>query len=299
MPEIEVLEGITDQELFDDANADEAPNDELSAEAVQEGKLADVEQKEQLRDEQGKFAKAGEPEKPIVEAAEKPVVDDNAPQVPSWRVREINEERRAAQAERDALKTERDRLAQERDDFQRRLTAAQKPPEPEKVERPDPLLDPEGYAKAMREEIRQEILSERREESLQRAHKAYKSEFEEAYAAARKQIDPALKARMQNSRDPGETLIEWHREQKTRAEVGNDLAAFRQREQERLLSDPAFLAKAIEKARGAAQAQPQQPGQAPAVSLPPSLTRATNASAVTSADDNDVSDEGLWRHANA
>src|SRR6185312_6686558 len=175
MPEIEVLEGISDQELFDQANADEAPADE----AVVEAPAAEPEQQEQPRDEQGKFAKAGEPEKPIVEAAEKPVVDDNAPQVPSWRVREINEERRAAQAERDALKTERDRLAQERDDFQRRLTAAQKPPEPEKVERPDPLLDPEGYAKAMREEIRQEILSERREESLQRAHKAYKSEFEE------------------------------------------------------------------------------------------------------------------------
>src|SRR6185312_7798866 len=256
------------------------------------------EQKEQLRDEQGKFAKADEPEKPVVEA-EKPVVDDNAPQVPSWRVREINEERRAAQAERDALKTERDRLAQERDDFQRRLTAAQKPAEPEKVERPDPLLDPEGYANAIRRELREEALNERRDESLLRAREANQAEFDEAYAAAQKAVDPALKARMQATRDPGKTLIEWHREQKTRAEVGNDLAAFRQREQERLLSDPAFLAKAIEKARGAAQAQPQQPGQAPAVSLPPSLTRATNASAVTSADDNDVSDEGLWRHANA
>jgi hypothetical protein len=103
---------------------------------------------------------------------------------------------------------------------------------------------------------------------------------------------------MQSSRDPGKTLLQWHREEKTRAEVGNDLTAFREREQERLLSDPAFLAKAIEKARGAAQPS-IQPGTRPAVSLPPSLTRATNASADGSADDNDVSDEGLWRHANS
>lgn len=294
---IEALEGISDQELFDQANADEAPEDEPVAEAP----AAEPEQPEQARDEQGRFAAkaAEEPAAPVVAAEpEKPAVDDDAPQVPSWRVREINEEKRAAQAERDALKAERDRLAQERDDFQRRLQATQKPPEPIKVERPDPLLDPEGYAKAMREEIRQEILSERREESLQRAHKTYKAEFEEAYEAARKQIDPGLAARMQNSRDPGETLIEWHREQKARAEVGTDPNAYFQRKLDEWLSDPANQAKVIEKARGAAEGQ-LQPGKAAPVNLPPSLTRATNASTITSADDNDVSDEGLWRHANA
>src|SRR6185312_11753294 len=254
------------------------------------------EQKEQLRDEQGKFAKADEPEKPVVEA-EKPVVDDNAPQVPSWRVREINEERRAAQAERDALKTERDRLAQERDDFQRRLTAAQKPAEPEKVERPDPLLDPEGYANAIRRELREEALNERREESLLRAREANQAEFDEAYAAAQKAVDPALKARMQATRDPGKTLLEWHREQKTRAEVGNDLTAYKQRLREEAMKDPEFRKAAMEAWR--TEAQQPTGGKAPPVNLPPSLTRATNASAVTSADDNDVSDEGLWRHANA
>ena len=103
---------------------------------------------------------------------------------------------------------------------------------------------------------------------------------------------------MQTSRDPGKTLLEWHRQNKTMQEVGNDLTAFRQREQERLLSDPAFLAKAIEKARASAQ---PSPGARPAsaVNLPPSLTRATNASADLAADDNDLSDEGLWRQANA
>jgi hypothetical protein len=171
---------------------------------------------------------------------------------------------------------------------------------PEKTARPDPLLDPDGYASAIREEIRQEIIGERREASLAQAHKTYGKEFDEAYAAAQERVDPVLKAKMQNSRDPGETLIAWHREKKVMAEVGNDPNAFFQKRLDAWLSDPANQAKVIEKARGTAQT-PHQPGarQASPVSLPPSLTRATNASADISADDDDVSNDGLWKHANS
>jgi hypothetical protein len=276
---IEVLEGVTDRELFDEANADEVATEQVVAEPAEP-----VEEKPEPVVEE----KPAEVVEPVV--AEKPPVDDNAPQVPSWRVREINEEKRQIAAENERMKAE---LAQ----LRQAPRQVEQPKQAETPARPDPLLDPDGYAAAIRQELREEALNERREESLLRAREANQAEFDEAYAAAQKAVDPALKARMQATRDPGKTLIEWHREQKTRAEVGNDLAAFRQREQERLLSDPAFLAKAIEKARG--QAQTTQPGKAPAVSLPPSLTRATNASGEVSADDNDTSDEGLWRHANA
>jgi hypothetical protein len=276
---IEALEGLTDQELFDDANADEAITEEVAAPV------------EQQPSEAPEAPVAEAPETPV-SAAEKPAVDDSAPQVPSWRVREINEEKRALAEKVAALEAERLQ-------WQRQQQAPRTEPAAEvKVEEPDPLLDPKGYKDFVLNQTREIILNERREASLQNAHKVYKEEFTEAYAAAQKAVDPALRALMQQSRDPGETLIQWHREQKTKAEVGNDLAAFRQREQERLLSDPAFLAKAIEKARAAAQPA-AQPGTRPAVSLPPSLTRATNASGEASADDNDTSDEGLWRHANA
>src|SRR6185437_10531038 len=106
---------------------------------------------------------------------------------------------------------------------------AEAAPEVKVPEEPDPLLDPKGYKDFVLNQTREIILSERREASLQNAHKVYKEEFTEAYAAAQKAVDPALRALMQQSRDPGETLIQWHREQKTRAEVGNDLTAFRQR----------------------------------------------------------------------
>lgn len=280
---IEALEGVTDQELFDDANSDET---------TEEAVVEIPEAEEQPTAETTETPAVVESTETPVVAAERPVVDDNAPQVPSWRVREINDEKRALA---DKVAT----LEAEKLQWRNQPAPQVQQPAAQVPARPDPLLDPEGYAAAIRQEIREEVLSDRRETSLANAHKTYKGEFEEAYAAAQKQVDPVLKVRMQQSRDPGETLMEWHREQKTRAEVGTDLNAFRQREQERLLSDPTFLAKAIEKARGVAQPSTQT-GAKPAsvVSLPPSLTR-TAAAASIETDDDDVSDEGLWRHANA
>lgn len=282
---IEALEGVTDQDLFDEANADEP-----AAEAVVEAPAAEPEPvAEQARDEHGRFA-APAAEAPAVETPAPPV-DDNAAMVPSWRVREINEEKRTLADKLAALEAERSKWQQP--------PAPQPAPAPvEKAEAPDPLLDPAGYREFIRNELREERLNERREDSLASAHTKYKGEFEEAYAAAQKQVDPALKARMQQSRDPGETLIQWHRERKTMAEVGTDPNAFFDKRLEAFLADPANQAKVLERIRGGVQ--PQQPGgKPPPVSLPPSLTRATNASTATAADDDDISDEGLWRSANA
>jgi len=229
------------------------------------------------------------PEKPEPEAVakpeaevEKPAVDDNAPQVPSWRVREINEEKRAAVAERDAL------LA-ERQNWQRQQPKAET--KDEKAARPDPLLDPEGYAAAVREEVRQEMLSDRRENSLQTAHKVYKEEFEQAYAAAQKKVDPALRARMQQSRDPGETLIQWHREEKAKAEVGTDLTAYKAKLRDEALKDPEFRKAAME----AWKAEVPQNNGRPRIDLPPSLNGASRSNAaLRSAMNDDVDDAELF-----
>ena len=287
---IEALEGITDEQLFNDANSDEAPADEAAVEVAE----APAEQPEQARDEQGRFAEKPADEQPAeVQAEVKPPVDDNAAMVPSWRVREINEEKRQFADRLAALETERNQWLADR----QRLQSLEKPPEP--AAKPDPLLDPEGYEKYLETKFEEKLLNNHRESSLSQAHRTYKGEFEEAYAAAQKQIDPALKARMQQSRDPGETLIQWHRENKTRAEVGNDPNAYFDKRFEAYLSDPANQAKVLERIRGGAQPQPGAPRQAAPVNLPPSLTRATNASADVSADDNDISNDALWRHANA
>lgn len=264
-------EELSDDQLSDDQLFNEAVGDE--PEILSEAP-AEVEQPETP-------AEVVAAETPV----EEPVVDDNAPLVPSWRLREINEEKR----------TLADRLAAleaEKATWQR----PQAPPPPvqqaEKPARPDPLLDPDGYAAAIRQELREEALNERREESLIRAREANQGEFDEAYAAAQKAVDPALKARMQSSRDPGKTLLEWHRENKVKAEVGNDPNAWLEKKLEERLKDPAFLAKAVELARGSAQ--PQVQNGRPRVDLPPSLNGASRSNAALKSADLDVSDHELF-----
>lgn len=292
---IPALDGVTDQELFDQANADEAPADEavVEAPAAEPEQAPEPAEQTQARDEHGRFASERKPE----EAP--PATQGEQPRGERIPLAEYLSEREKRQTYENELKAERERIAQERQEFERRIQALQKPAEPVKVEKPDPLLDPEGYEKYLETKFEEKLLNNHREASLAQAHRTYKQEFEEAYAAAQKVVDPALRARMQQSRDPGETLMEWHREQKVRAEVGNDPNAFFEKRFEAYLADPANQAKLLERIRGGVQ--PQQPGaarQAPPVNLPPSLTRATNASADMSADDNDLSNDGLWRHAN-
>ena len=275
---------LDDQALFDSVTSDEpaetqvTTEPEVVTEPVAEG---------QPRDETGKFAKV-EPETPVT--TEKPAVDDNAPQVPSWRVREINDEKRAIAAENERIKAE---LADLRQARQQPVS----PPAP-KVEaaKPDPLLDPEGYERYLETKFEERLLNDRREASLANAHKTYKTEFEEAYAAAQKQVDPVLKARMQASRDPGETLIQWHRELKTQAEIGGDLNAYKERLRQEALKDPEFRKKAMETWRDEA---PTQANGRPRVDLPPSLNGASRSNALLRSTDADVSDAELWNEITA
>lgn len=260
-----------DQALFDQAEADEATDTPVAEEA-------EVEQEQP------------EPVTAEADTAEKPAVDDNAPQVPSWRVREINEEKRQLAAENERIKAE---LAQAR-----ALSSQQQPKEqqPEKPSKVDPLLDPDGYAKQVREEIRNELLAERREESLQNAAEKYGDEFKAAYAAAQQNIDPGLRARMQAARNPGETLIAWHRENQQRAEIGNDLTAYKQRLREEALKDPEFRKAAMAAWQEEAQ---QNTNGSPKVVLPPSLRNVNRSTNHASTVGDDLSNEGLWEHANS
>ena len=272
------VEELDDQELFNSVVSEE-PDESPGADVAE---VPEKPEAEPVRDEAGRFAKADEPEKPVVEA-EKPVVDDNAAMVPSWRVRELREERDAAAKRAETLEAERLQWQQQ----------PVKPAEPVKeAAKPDPLLDPEGYEKYLENKFEEKLLNDRREFSLANAHKTYKGEFEEAYAAAQKHVDPALKARMQQSRDPGETLMEWHREQKTKAEIGGDLTAYKAKLRDEALKDPEFRKAAM--AAWREDAQPQQTNGRPRVDLPPSLNGASRSNAMLRSDGNDVSDHDLW-----
>lgn len=254
-------------------------DDELLNEVLSDGdgdNTVVTEQNEQLE---------ADPEAQTTEAAateteaEKPEVDDNAPQVPSWRLREINEEKRRVAEENERLKAELAAI--------RQRSQQQQPQQAQNTEEddgPDPILDPKGYREHLRKQIKEEWLAERREESLQRALEEKPEEFKAAYAAAQQVNDPSLKVRMQNARDPGKELLKWHKEQKVKAEVGDDLEA--------------YIAKKVEE-RIAAQAHPnaqtQTPNGRPRVNLAPSLNGASRANTTLKSTQEDVSDDELFR----
>jgi hypothetical protein len=256
------VEQIDEDALFNDVVSDEpevTPEPELQVEQKPEAEL-----------------EVKEPEPEVELTAEKPAI----PPKPEWRLKEDAERARAAETELVVLK--------------QRLEALERPAqkvEQEKVIKPDPLLDPDGYEEYLEKKVEEKLLNNHRESSLANAHRTYKGEFEEAYAAAQKQVDPALKARMQQSRDPGETLIEWHREQKTRAEVGSDLTAYKAKLREEALKDPEFRKAAMEAWK--ADAQPTNNGR-PRVDLPPSLNGASRSGAALRSADGDVSDHELF-----
>jgi hypothetical protein len=92
-----------------------------------------------------------------------------------------------------------------------------------------------------------------------------------------------------NSPDPGETLVRWYKREETLRQVGDDTSAYQQRVLEEALNNPEFLAKAIEKAKGVASANPSQ------VKLPPSINKM--ASAASSHDESDMSPAALYQYA--
>lgn len=295
---IEALAGLTDEQLFNEANADEEPADIAAPETPE----PPAEQPGQARDEEtGRWAaKPAEPETPA--ATDPPArapVDDNAAMVPSWRVREINDEKRTLADRLAALEAERQQ-------WQRQQAQPKPEPAAEKAAKPDPLLDPDGYDAYIEAKVEARILNDRRDLDLELTRQANTEAFDKAHNEAMRLKaagDPAfaeLSQKMRSTMQPGKVLLNWHQERSVRAEVGTDPNAYFDKRLEAFLADPANQAKMLERIRGGAQTQAAgNGGKPPATSLPPSLTRATNAGSAHTADDDDVSDEGLWRHANA
>lgn len=279
----------TDAALFDGAIADEVPKEEPAAAEPEKAAPAD---EGQPRTPDGKFA-SKEPEKSepqtVATAADKPAETTEKEKdgwIPAWRVRQMKEEGEQ-------------RAAAEASELRRRIAQLEKPAETKKQEIPDPLLDYEGYHRTLIEQFRSELRAERGNLSLRSARKSDPETFDKAYAAAAEAIargDRLTQQRIGNSDDPGEELIAWHKENETRREVGNDPNAYVQRKLDEALKDPAFLAKAIEAAKaaanGTASTSQTNGGTRPVVKLPPSLTGAARADAASGTEDGDLMSDG-------
>lgn len=268
------MENISDEELFKSALSNDTPE---VAEQVTEERVDT-----RARDEQGRFVEKTEPEpKPEPEAQAKPAEPKEEAIVPSWRLKEIREER-------DALRAQ---LAQ----FQRQ--APPKPPEP--VAKPDIFEKPDEFVRSNVQEALSPL-----EQRLSTAIETMSRNFAisqhgeerigEAYSAldqAAKRGDPqalAVVAAVKQSNDPYGDIARWY--------AGNEASlnpdAFFERKLTERLQDEKFKGELMQKLQPAPEEAPTKP----VFRIPPSLNRAASAAAAMD-EGGDLSNESLFSNA--
>jgi hypothetical protein len=292
----------TDQEIFAETMSDAPePTGEQTENAPVEAVEAPTEAKpDRARDEHGRFApKAPEAPEPVVqETAPEPVVE-NPPveakpdaHVPSWRLAEEASRRREAET---ALNDMRAEMRQMQTQWAQMMQQRQAPQQPQEMV--DPFADPQGYAQSILQQQQQMQQQMALENSLRFARYAHKEVFDKAYEEfvdyTHKSRDQATYQRVMQSADPGEALVQWHREQQLHKELGgSDLKTFIEKQREEWLKDPAVQAKVIEAFKATQQtAQPSN-----ITNLPPSLSKATSAAPVHG-NPGDMSQRAIFEHA--
>lgn len=287
------MSDISDKELFEAALSNEPLADPVEATADETVVTDEV---GQARDEKGRFAAKAQEDEPAQN--EQPITADKQPdsgaQVPSWRLREVNEareaaERRAQEAEQRATQFERQFA-----EFQRQMQEQQRANQPQ----PDWYADPDTAFRQNINPIQDQLKAELQATRNQFSEMLARQSIGDAKIDEIKQWvntrmdDPALNARVARSNHPWGELAKAYDEHKTLSEIGTDPNAYVQKKLDEALNDPAFLAKAYERARS--QASGQQPGN-PIVKLPPSLNRATSAASPHD-DPGDGSDASIFAH---
>jgi hypothetical protein len=241
---------------------------------------------DRARDERGRFAAKEEKEEvpPVAEAAPiEPQAEKVDHRIPLTELLNEREKRQSEQRQREALQRELEQLRQQ--------MQPQKQPEPV----PDQFANPDAYNQywaqqldALRAESQQSKREQEANFSLRLARMEHGAElFDAAYQAVL--ANPNAAREVAASPDPGQTMVDWYKREQVIAQVGTNPEEYVQKKLEEALSDPEFLAKALERARGVASTQPTQ------VKLPPSLNKAASAS--RSDDTADMSDRGLYHHA--
>lgn len=272
---------------------------------------APVVEADQPRDEQGRFAPkqaetdAAPIQQPPVEAKTEPTeAKDAEGNVPSWRLREIREERDALARQRDEFQRNNYQTTQQMQALQRQLAELQRP----KQEPVDFFTDPNAAVKQQLSpiEARFETLASQltlrasRAENLGLHGKEKVSAMEKAIDAAIQSNHPdmpLLAQRMRQSDDPVGEAMKWFQQDSFLKETGGDLNAYKTKALDEALKDPAFRAKAM--AAWQAEAQPA-PGSTPNIKLPTSISKLQGSGVShTAVDDGDQSDAGLFRHATA
>jgi len=258
----------------------------------------------QPRDEQGRFAKAEQPEEPteqIEQQTEQPapvqteqVEQQQEPKdhgIPPWRLREEAEARRAAEAR--AQQIEREAA-----EYRRQIAQMQEQSKPKQV--PDIFEDPNAFVshgvQTAVAPVASQITQLREFYSQREAVREFGAEKVKAakdwLAQGVQSGDPdaiAVYQRAMKSIDPYGDIVGAHQQRTIYQQIGGDPTAWFEKQMEERLKDPAFQTKLMERMRGDAQTRPS------VTQLPPSLTKTTAALIVQPDEDN--SDAGLLRDA--
>lgn len=292
----------TDEELFAEVTADQpaqAQEEQQQEQPAAEQVAAETQEEPQggqLRDERGRFAPKPEDienfgPNPALVGQTKPEQQEH--RVPL--VELLNEREKRQSYERQIEEERRQRQALERQiaDFRR----AQQP----KPETPDVFENPKGFVETIEQTLDRKLREQAAEFSLKMAHRQYKGEFDAAYQALIQEgnANPATVQAIISQSDPGEALMQWHRQRSLMEKVGGDLDGYMKKREEELLKDPEFrkrFADLLRAEQTTSNAQNQRP--APVVQMPPSLSKVSPASPKGADDVTDVNDgEALFRYA--
>lgn len=279
---------IEDKDIFDSALSDEPIEQVAADETVAEQPV----ETGQPRDEHGRFApKEHEPVAAQPEA--KPDGKEEA-YVPSWRLREMREEREA---------TER-RFAEQQAQWQRQIAELQsRLPKEEPKPAPDVFEDPNKFLEygvrqhvdPIKSEVQQtkEFFSRMMAEEKHGADKV-----QAAYDWVAKGMtsrDPEVMSayhRAMQSMHPYGELVKAHQQRSVFEQIGSDPNAWFEKELERRMADPQFSAAQLQKIQSSVRS-PQTPNQ---IKLPPSIGKVPSSHSASD-DVADMSDAGLFAHA--
>ena len=298
------IDQTSDAELFRGALSDEPPAAEPPAPAPQETPAEPQQAQEpaaveQPRDEHGRWA----PRTPTPDQAEQAPAAATPQQpepdaVPSWRLRELREQREAEANRARSLEAE---LA----DMRRRHAAMEqqvRQQRQEPVQVPDLIADPAAYHAHVEQTFNERLRNMEANFSFRIAHSANGEMFEQAYGdmiSRAERGDPSIVRMVMQSPDPGTAMINWYRREQTLQKVGNDPDAWFQRQLDERLKDPKFAGGIVDKIRNGSQPAPggQQPSGVPTeFQIPPSLNRVAASASNTEAI-GDLTDASLFKYA--
>jgi hypothetical protein len=224
---------------------------------------------EPVRDDKGKFAKADEPttEAPVDSTTQQPNAEPE--RVPVAAVQDERRKRQEAERRAQALEEQLATLT--------KTTNVQQPVVQTPQQQSQPVTiwdDPDAWQHQQLAPIQSSVAEVREMMMEMQAMQRHGADVlgaakEAAQALAGKPEGVALYQEiMSRGGNPFDSLVAWHKQQQVLARVGPDPEAFIAAEREKMLTDPAFLAQALERAKASAASNVNTRSSAPRVSLP-------------------------------